>query len=155
MMDDLSIQALKVTQQVFETMFFVPVEFEEDEEEGGRKISAWIVSEIKFEGKFKGKLGFFVPVELACSMVSNFLGLEEDEPTLEQARDVVGELCNMVCGNLFSRLNRKEIWTITSPKTWEGTGPDQSQNVENHRISIPFRVDGYPARLEIQLAYGV
>ncbi|MCX8118306.1 MAG: chemotaxis protein CheX [Desulfobacterota bacterium] len=156
MRDEFPNQAVKVAQQVFETMFFATVEVDEAGEEkrdpDGRPSFSWIGAEIGFEGRLSGQMAFFVPAELARTMVANFLGLEEEAPTPSQALDVVGELCNMVCGNLFSKLDRKGVWVLTPPKAWECSEPTLPRDKGDAGISLPLLVEGYPVKLEIRFA---
>ncbi len=155
MIEEIPSKAITATREVFETMFFATVEVQ-PEEEGNREppsqsTSSWIAGEIGFEGRYCGRMIFFVPAELALTMASNFMGLEVEEVSSSQARDVVGELCNMVCGNLFSKLDRREVWTLAPPQTWEISEPSIRTEGSPPTVSIPLCIEGYLVQLEIRL----
>ena len=59
----------------------------------------------------------YLPCDLADIMVQNFLDLDEGETKESQTVDMINELCNMICGNLFFQLDRKSAWNLTLPKT--------------------------------------
>ncbi len=155
MVEEIPSKVITATREVFETMFYATVEAQPDEE-GNREslsqsISSWIAGEIRFEGRYCGRMIFFVPTELALTMASNFMGLEVEAVSSSQARDVVGELCNMVCGNLFSKLDRREVWTLAPPQTWENSEPFIGSDGSPPTVSIPLCIEGYPVQLEIRL----
>lgn len=156
MIEKIPLIAVEATRKVFETMFFATVETQPEEEADRDQIpspiSSWIVGEIGFEGRYCGRMIFFVPAELALTMASNFMGLGVEEISSSQARDVVGELCNMVCGNLFSKLDRKEVWALTLPQTRAMSEGDTKGEDSPRTISIPFHIEGYPVKLEIRMA---
>ena len=111
MIEKLETEAIAVTRQVFETMFFLPVACQEDRDDSFGEgppppFSAYFQGEVGFQGRHSGKLVISIPVELARTMASNFLGLEEAFASEAQAMDMVSEVCNMICGNLFSRLDK-------------------------------------------------
>jgi len=155
-MDEIEKKAISVTGQVFETMFFTPVSVQgkESEDLDGpiKTYSAFLRGEIGFDGKHSGTLILSVPVELAKTMASNFIGLEEESASDSQAIDMVNELCNMICGNLFSQLDRKTVWNLTVPQTREVSGQAMGTDDGDQTRTICFNAEGYPVQLQIQLA---
>ncbi len=154
MIDEIEKKAIAVTGQVFETMFFTPVAVQQ---EGGedlyspiKSFSTFLRGEIGFEGKHSGTLILSVPVELAKTMTSNFMGLEEESASDSQAMDMVSELCNMICGNLFSQLDKKTVWNLTLPQTREVSGQAMDAGNGDQTMAIRFNVEGYPVQLQIQ-----
>jgi CheY-specific phosphatase CheX len=147
-------KTIDVIGQVFETMFFtsVAVQQEGDEEffASIKSFSAFLRGEIGFDGVRSGTLTLSVPVELAKTMASNFMGLEEETATDSQAMDMVNELCNMVCGNLFSRLDRKTVWNLTIPQTREVFGKTLDVSNGDRTIAIRLNAEGYPLDLQIK-----
>jgi hypothetical protein len=56
----------------------------------------------------------WIPYSLACELATNFLGLET-EASEAQAVDMVKELANMVCGNLFSIFDNQQVYILDMP----------------------------------------
>jgi len=83
-------------------------------------------------------------------MASNFMGLEEESAPDAQAMDMVNELCNMICGNLFSQLDKKTIWNLTLPQTQEVPGQAMDESNGDQTIAVCFNAEGYPVQLQIQ-----
>ncbi|CAB1059733.1 hypothetical protein D1BOALGB6SA_4495 [Olavius sp. associated proteobacterium Delta 1] len=64
-----------------------------------------IVGSVGFAGAVLGNLNLDVDEEFACQMTAAMLGMETDEiEGDEEIHDVIGELCNMICGDLKSKL---------------------------------------------------
>ena len=90
--------------EVFATMFSMEVVLLDGElqavEEGDR-----IVGSVSFAGDVMGSLNVHVNDNFARLMTANMLDMEVDEiEGEEEVHDVIGELCNMIGGDLKSRL---------------------------------------------------
>jgi len=121
---------------VFDTMLSMPVETVEDatsEIVNGHHI----VGTVGFAGTVLGNLNLHVGDALACQMTAAMLEMEPDEiEDDEEIHDVIGELCNMICGDLKSRLCDAglacdlSIPSITSGKDFkiESKGWDRSEH---------------------------
>jgi len=107
------------TLKIFETMFFISVDLPdngEDQKYPISKFSSLYRGEIKFQGESEsGQLRFYIPHELILKMARNFMGEEKISPSIYELNDLMGELCNMVCGNFLSYLDPKRIWNISTP----------------------------------------
>lgn len=145
--------AISVASNIFETMFFTFLEVEEDNNRSTdfKPSSVFLRGEIEFEGKHTGRLILYLPVELAQTMASNFMGLEEEKASESQAVDVVNELCNMICGNLFSMLDRKTVWNLTIPRTQQVSTQKMDNDMNTSGIMIHFDAGGHPVQLNLQL----
>jgi len=154
MIDEIEKNAIAAIAQVFETMFFTPIAVQQEESQDLygpiKSFSAFFRGEIGFEGKHSGTLILSVPVELAKTMASNFMGLEEESASDSQAMDMVNELCNMICGNLFSHLDKKTVWNLTIPQTREVTGQAMDDSNGDRAIAVCFNAEGYPVQLQIE-----
>jgi len=153
--EDIRTIAVSVTSHIFETMFFTFLdpqgEGQEEEPSDFGSSSVFLKSEIGFVGKYSGKLELSVPMGLARTMVSNFIGLEEEEVLESQAVDMVSELCNMICGNLSSQLDGKNAWDLTIPKTQPVPRQEISDERKGPGITIDFDAEGQRVKLNIQL----
>ncbi|CAB1075087.1 hypothetical protein D1AOALGA4SA_2907 [Olavius algarvensis Delta 1 endosymbiont] len=89
---------------VFDTMLSMKVESIEDktsELSNGHQI----VGTVGFAGTVLGNLNLHVGKELAYQMTAAMMDMETDEiEGDEEVHDVIGELCNMISGDLKSRL---------------------------------------------------
>ena len=151
-LDEVRNHAFATAATVFETMFYLSVEPENEEE--GRTVSPddqpLLRGEIEFQGRFSGRLSMDVPNGLAKAMAVNFLGLEESEVEETHTLDVVGEVCNMICGNLFSQLDKKSAYRLTPPRTRPLPLEAGREEKHDHTLVIPFNAEGSSVRLAIQ-----
>ena len=105
-MDTLDIKAFvgNAILEVFATMFSMEVALLDDEqqsaEEGNR-----IVGSVSFAGDVMGSVNIHVNDNFARQITAAMLDMEVDEiEGEEEVHDVIGELCNMIGGDLKSRL---------------------------------------------------
>ncbi len=151
MFDNIQKTVCSVASHVFETMFFTCLEPEGGEQANGsvpKDLSSFLRGEIGFEGNYSGKFRLFLPLELAKTLASNFMGLEEP-PSDSQAVDVVNELCNMICGNLSSQLDKRAVWDITIPQTRSVSREEIDEEANGPGIWFYFNVEGYPVKLHL------
>ena len=101
---DLKGFALNATQEVFRTMLSMDLRIADTDasvELAGNKL----VGSVAFAGDVMGNICIHVPKEFARSMAAAMLGMEADEiEEDEEINDVIGEVSNMVGGDLKSRL---------------------------------------------------
>jgi len=153
MTEDIRKAAIAVTAKIFETMFFIPLEVEEEGPQEGvssTTASMFYKGEIGFQGTYSGKLVLLLSDELARTMVMNFLGLEEDEVTKEQVTDMVGELCNMTCGNLFSEFDKKTPYVLTIPKTKLFASQRMDGGAQDSGLTVDFEAEGHRVKLALE-----
>jgi len=145
---------------IFETMFFIlldPVEGMDVLEQRNlpqnpdraSPAGPFLKSEIPFEGYFSGTLSLLVPYSLSEMLAQNFMGFEEEvnEP---QILDVSGELANMVCGNLFSVLDKNSVYVLGTPAT-QRIAPQAGQGLlEAADLTLKFMAEDQPIILQIQ-----
>ena len=94
---------------VFDTMLSMEVESvttNQPEDLNGTHI----VGTVCFAGVVMGNLNLYVGGEFARQMTAAMLGMETDEiDGDEEVHDVIGEVCNMIGGDLKSRLCDSEL----------------------------------------------
>lgn len=110
---------------VFEAMLDMDVSFL-DENEGSSSDGIQIVGSVSFAGKAMGSINLRLGDDFARLITAAMLDMEEDEiEGDEEVHDVVGELSNMIGGDLKSRLCdagltcELSIPTITSGKEFQ------------------------------------
>jgi hypothetical protein len=112
--------------------------------------SWWLKNEIRFSGHLSGWLRIFLPFDLGEMMTKNLLGFE-DEVTEAQITDMGSELANMVCGNIFSLLDKKAVFTLSSPTTEKISFEDKRQQISPEDFVLDFSTEGYQVTIVVQL----
>lgn len=68
-----------------------------------------IGAQVTFTGPLSGEILMFISRAALPELASNMLGLEEgDTPPDDQQKDALGEVLNVVCGNLLPRIGGRE-----------------------------------------------
>jgi hypothetical protein len=73
-------------------------------------------AEIEFDAIPSGKIILILSCGLAQKMTGNLAGMDEREVGEAEILDMVGELNNMISGNLFFLLTRKGDYRLTKTK---------------------------------------
>lgn len=76
-----------------------------------------ITAELRFTGSPSGRLQVSLNETSARSIACNFLG--QDRPELVSTGDmeqVLGELSNMVCGSVLSRMDSQAVFSLSHPE---------------------------------------
>ena len=101
-------------QEVLETMFFTPVQGEVEPAPVGREA---IVVSLNFSGGQQGRFMVSISKDCAEGIATNFLGIEHRaELAPGQTEQVAGELANMVCGAVLSRIQPGGRFDLTHPE---------------------------------------
>jgi len=111
------------TAEVLETMFFTSVMGDAVD---ASSETPWISARLSFDGRPSGRFGVRVPLQSGRKIAADFLGLEADAVSDSQIGEVVGELCNMVCGSVLSRLEKDCRFDLSHPEIEapDATAPD-------------------------------
>jgi CheY-specific phosphatase CheX len=160
MMDKIRAVAISTIQDILETMFFIFAEPMENGLESGPGESnatppqveddQYVSGQIHFQGVPSGTLQVLLPFSLAHTMARNFMGLE-DEASESQTQDMVGELVNMICGNLLAALNPKESHGLSLPETRLVFQPGKEIIESGEGTTILLDADGHWIRMQIGL----
>ena len=154
MVENIQRTTLAALSNILETMFFVtvdPIEDDQGEASSLKGSSRFFKGEIKFRGKYSGLLTLYLPTELAKTMAVNFMGTEESIVPEAQTMDMVGELCNILCGNLLTQLDKKTGYILTTPRTVHSSRQEMETEVCISGIVIDFSIEGERAKLCLQL----
>lgn len=102
--------------RVFEEAAFVSADSPDDFDAGGQAFPR-VASVIKFHGRFSGVLAMACPVNLVTTTAANIMGLDENDPAArENIDDSLGEVLNMICGNLLTEIaGTKPEFKIEAP----------------------------------------
>lgn len=106
---------------------------------------------IGLAGTHKGVLAIHIPDEVAMAITASFLGMEVDEVN-EDVEDAVGELANMLGGNVKSILSEKgRDIDLSLPSTIRGKAYDFQPTKEIEKFIIPFTSKLGQFSVEMQL----
>ncbi len=90
---------------VFETMLSMNLAAEDPPQRESVTTGNHIVGTVGFAGKVMGNVSVFVSRDFAQEIAAAMLGMSVDDiGSDEEVHDVIGEVCNMVGGNLKSKL---------------------------------------------------
>ena len=101
----------EIVQSIFATMIDLSVAVEEIpwSPNGDR-----ITSSVYLEGEWSGAISFECHREHACQIASRFLAVEPPSEVDDNVRDVVGELANMIGGNIKSAISNNVRLSLPS-----------------------------------------
>lgn len=136
---------------VFSTMLMVELE-SEDVVLGERvDISSNITSMIGLGGGLKGLLAVHCPTIVATEITSTFLGMDVEEID-DDVKDAIGEIANMVAGNLkISFANVDVNVELAIPTTIVGDSFYVSGIADATRVVVPFKMGAN--RFWVELMY--
>jgi hypothetical protein len=109
-------------------------------------------AEVKYQGDYTGKLIIETRGGLFSAIAANILS--DDSPTPRQKRDALGEIANIICGNIVTCLGRsRRGYEIEGPRflNKEKLGKEEQQgkplseitlNFNEGRADVKFFVDG-------------
>ncbi|MGD0278039.1 MAG: chemotaxis protein CheX [Smithella sp.] len=109
-------------------------------------------AEVRYRGDYTGKLLIETRGGLFSAIAANILSI--DNPSSRQKRDALGEIGNIICGNVVTSLGRGKLgYKIESPKTLKKDellkekrhyNPlvEITMNFNEGRVDIKFFVDG-------------
>lgn len=136
-------------QNVFSTMFQLPVEIGEPRIKSDSKTTHDISGIIGVSGEMTGTIVLSMPSEAAESIVALFTGMEMDSES-EDFADAVGELINMISGNAKAEFQRKSV-SISCPSVVIGAGHRVASGSGVPCVVIPCHTDCGEVVLEIAL----
>jgi len=127
---------------VFSVALMIELENEEVLVNKPCTIQSNLTSMLSFGGEVSGMLAIHCPAKVAKSITAAFLG-EEKKNLDEEVKDAVGELANMIAGNLKVSYAKHDIDIILAlpvsviGKSFEVTGGLTGAN----RIIVPLNMD--------------
>ena len=146
----LETELYKAAVLTFEGLGFLLPTPEIDEQQLNARVEAAV--SVEFEGPFSGKLMVKVCGGLLPTIVANMLG-EEDVPSENQQYDALGEIVNVICGNMLPGIaGSKEIFHVSAPQMAEFTDSPPMAEVQvglgQGRADLLLFISGYPALAE-------
>jgi len=136
-------------QNVFSTMFQLPVEIGEPRLKTGNTTTHDISGIIGVSGEMVGTIVLSMPSDAAEAIVALFTGMQMDADSDDFA-DAVGELINMISGNAKAEFQRKAV-SISCPSVVIGAGHRVASNSGTPCVVIPCNTDCGEVVLEVAL----
>lgn len=143
---------IESTQEIFSSMIMLEVTAGEPYKRNESILKQSISGIIGLAGNMKGLLAIHLPNEVALKITTAFLGMEVDEID-EDVRDAIGELANMLGGNIKSALDPKgsEI-QLSMPSCISGEEYSIDCIADAEEVSVPFELDGATFLVELQIS---
>ncbi len=149
-MDPVYISAFVTSiQNVFSTMFQLPVEVGEPRIKSDRTATHDVSGIIGVSGSMVGTIVLSMPEETASAVISLFTGMEIETDSPDFA-DAVGEIVNMISGGAKASFQRKDI-AITCPSVIIGSGHIVSHQTGTPCVLIPCTTDCGEVVIEVSL----
>ncbi len=147
----LSEKIIESAKEIFSTMVMMEISVSGTLGRENVLLDESISGVIGLAGTHKGVLAIHIPYKVAMAITSSFLGMDVDEIN-EDVKDAVGELANMLGGNVKSILSEsgRDI-SLSLPSTITGQHYDFQPTKEAERIIIPFRCDAGEFTIDFQL----
>ena len=87
-------------------------------EEVPTDIDTLIQTDIRFTGHASGHISLIVRRDICGELVSNILGSDPDETEGAESEDALGELLNVVCGQLLTTISGDQpVFDLSAPAT--------------------------------------
>lgn len=110
-----------------------------------------ITGMVGLAGTHKGVLAVHFPKQVALAVTSNFLGMEVEEIN-EDVQDAIGEIANMLGGNLKTILSdRGKDIQLSLPSTIFGDEYAFSSQAEVDQVILPFQAPAGLFYVEVEL----
>jgi CheY-specific phosphatase CheX len=71
---------------------------------------------LRFAGNISGRFGLQVEHAAARTLAANFLGETDSDISSSEVSEVIGELTNMLCGAVMSRLEGENSFALSHPE---------------------------------------
>ncbi|MCA9304593.1 MAG: chemotaxis protein CheX [Phycisphaerales bacterium] len=140
-------------QNVFSTMFQLPVEIGEPRIKTDRAATHDVSGIIGVSGSMVGTIVLSMPTETATTVISLFTGMQIETDSPDFA-DAVGEIVNMISGGAKATFQRKDVG-ISCPSVVIGPGHIVSHQSGTPCVLIPCITDCGEVVIEVSLREAV
>jgi chemotaxis protein CheX len=137
---DIGQDIVSATTDVFSTMLMVDLVIGDPVEGPGGEFASNITSMLGLGGDIRGMLAVHCPAVVAKAITGGFLGMDVDELN-EDVKDAIGEIANMVAGNLkiaFAGYDMKIELAI--PTSIVGESYRVGGMLGARRVAVPFEM---------------
>lgn len=148
---DLQKNITDATKEIFETMIMLDITPGDPLEKSVNSFKCSVSGVIGLAGSCQGMLAIHTPDSVAKAITSSFLGMDVDEVD-EDVTDAIGELANMLAGNIKMVLDEagKDV-TVSIPSCIHGEEYSMDCVADADWVVVPFTVDSGEFLVELQL----
>ena len=131
----------------FEELGFLLPSEEVDARQAAAAPSAMV--SLDFAGPFAGTLLLRLYGDLLPELAANMLG-EEETPPLQEQLDALGEVTNVICGNLLPAIaGREQVFDLGEPRVAAGASPADDADFGELRAETTVGLAGGRAELSL------
>lgn len=111
----------------------------------------YIKAEMSFSGPYKGNAIIVTSEDLCKEMMSNVLGISEEETDIEvEPKDALCEFLNIFCGNFLTSLAGTEPVFELHPPSAEEINEEQWEKVKQDESFVELSLDDYPIYIHVE-----
>jgi chemotaxis protein CheX len=144
---------ISATEEVFETMVFVPIAVEPGPAVSPPGPHAHVVATIAFAGHRNGFVSFRASIDSANEIAGAMLGMPTDRVNGEMP-DAIGEIANMIAGSFRTKMAAVEpAWTITCPSVTVGSDFSTRYPTGASHEKVSFRMGERSIAVELILSH--
>ncbi|MCA1796539.1 MAG: chemotaxis protein CheX [Geobacteraceae bacterium] len=148
---DLQKNITDATTEIFETMIMVDINAGDPILEKINNFKCSVSGVIGLAGSCKGMLAIHLPDKVAMSITGSFLGMDVTEVD-DDVTDAIGELANMVAGNIKMILDEAgNNVTVSIPSCVHGEEYSMDTVSDSQRVVIPFNIESGRFLVELQI----
>jgi CheY-specific phosphatase CheX len=135
MTSDLTLQLRQAAISTFEQLGFLLADEEVSEEQAAAPITG--SSRVRFRGPHSGALEIEIAGNFLTELANNMLGVEGDPPR-EVVLDALGEVSNVICGNVLPFLSGPNaVFDLSAPEpSTEPLPPNASSRGNVAKVSV-------------------
>lgn len=148
---DFAKKIINSTEEIFNTMVFMPISSGEPLTEGQETLDCHISSMIGLSGDFTSILSIHCPGKVGMGITAGMLGMEVEAIDAD-VKDTLGEISNMLAGGLKEAFAEEDInLELSIPTTVTGKSYTVSSPTNSNRVIIPFDLE--PGRFFVEIKY--
>lgn len=141
---------IEATKEIFSTMIMMEITLEDIQENHG-VLTDTITAMIGLAGTHRGVLAVHFPYAVAMAITSSFLMMDVTEMN-EDVHDAMGEIANMLGGNVKTILSEKgRDIDLSMPSTISGSEYSFQSDKDVDKVIIKFGTDKGPFLVEMDL----
>jgi len=125
--------------------------FADDWSEQQDVMPPYINAEMSFSGPYTGKAIMVTAEELCKEMMSNVLGIDEEEIDIEvEPKDALCEFLNIFCGNFLTSLAGTEPVFELQPPSADEINEEQWEKIKQDESFVKLSLDDYPLYISVE-----